>query len=71
MNQTHAPEAIQVRDAADALGVSHKSMYAWANSGHMPGVIRVGKRIVISRRVFEKLLNGELPLSAFSNTHTA
>lgn len=50
-------ETLSVREAAAALGVSRGRMYASVRCGEIP-MIRLGRRIVLSKRVLERLLDG-------------
>jgi excisionase family DNA binding protein len=49
-----------IPEAARALGISKNLAYSLARRGELPGLIRLGeKRMVLSRRQIEKLLDGD------------
>jgi excisionase family DNA binding protein len=49
-----------IPEAAKALGISKNLAYSLARRGELPGLIRLGeKRMVLSRRQIEKLLDGD------------
>jgi len=52
------PQTMSVADAARQLGVSRNTAYKLAASGELPGVVRLGHRRVVSRRVLERFLEG-------------
>lgn len=52
------PETITVPEAARVLGISRDTAYALARRGDLP-TIRLGKRIVVSRRVIDRMLTGD------------
>lgn len=51
------PETITVPEAARVLGISRDTAYTLARTGELP-TIRLGKRIVVSRRVIDRMLSG-------------
>ena len=50
---------ISVEEAAEMLGIGRTSGYAAARAGNLPGVIRIGRRVVVSRDAIERLLAGQ------------
>lgn len=48
-----------VDEAARILGVGRASAYEGVRSGRIPSIRISDRRIVISRRVLERLLNGD------------
>jgi predicted DNA-binding transcriptional regulator AlpA len=54
-----APATYSVPEAARLLGISRSSAFEAARRGDLPGAIRIGHRVVVSRRVLERVLNGE------------
>jgi excisionase family DNA binding protein len=48
-----------VKEAAAALGISRGLAYQAARDGSIP-TIRIGKRLLVPRRAFEKLLEGSV-----------
>ena len=61
MDTNSNPLVISVPEAGRMLGICRDSAYAAVKSGARPA-IRLGKRIVISRAVIERLLNSNLSL---------
>jgi excisionase family DNA binding protein len=43
------PLVLTVTEAAELLGISRSLAYEAARSGELPGVIRIGRRVVVSR----------------------
>ncbi len=52
---------MSVPEAGRMLGICRDSAYAAVKTGALPA-IRLGKRIVVSRAVIERMLNDTLPL---------
>lgn len=48
---------LTVVEAAEKLGVSRPTAYEMVRQGTMPGVIRVGNRILISKVAFDRFMN--------------
>jgi excisionase family DNA binding protein len=48
-----------IRETADLLGISKNLCYRLAKEGKLPGTIKLGKRMVVSRSQLENLLRGE------------
>jgi excisionase family DNA binding protein len=48
---------------AEAIGVSRATAYSLANQGKIPGLIRIGRRMVVSRQALDELLasGGTIP----------
>ncbi len=56
----HERLTVTIPEAAAMLGISRNLAYDLAKRGVLPGVIRLGsKRLVVSRRVLERVLCGE------------
>jgi excisionase family DNA binding protein len=53
------PLTVRVEEAARLLGISRGSAYALAARGELPGALRLGGRIVVSRAALERALAGE------------
>lgn len=49
---------LSVPEAAKKLGISRNAAYEAAQRGEIPS-IRVGKRLLVPRSAFEKMLTGE------------
>jgi excisionase family DNA binding protein len=49
---------LSVPEAAKKLGISRNAAYEAAQRGEIPS-IRVGKRLLVPRAAFEKMLTGE------------
>jgi len=63
-HDTQQPEPLQrltmnVPAAARLLGISRTLAFQLAARGELPGQLRLGKRIVVSRRALERALDGE------------
>jgi excisionase family DNA binding protein len=50
---------VRVPEAARILDISRAQAYELARRGELPGVIRLGRRYVVSRAILERTLNGE------------
>jgi excisionase family DNA binding protein len=48
-----------VEAAAELAGISRSLAYQLARRGDLPGALRLGRRFVVSRRVFASFLNGD------------
>jgi excisionase family DNA binding protein len=48
-----------VGEASQLLGISRGQGYALARTGELPGAIKLGGRIVVSRPALDRLLAGE------------
>lgn len=63
----HAPRARQrqqtlsVAEAGEILGISRSSAFQAAANGQLP-VIRIGKRLLVSRHALEEILGGPVPV---------
>ena len=51
-------ETLKVEEAAKMLGISRQLAYTLASQNKLPGALRLGRRIVVSRKVLEKFLEG-------------
>lgn len=63
MNSTGAPaverETVSILEAAQILGIGKSSIYEATKRNEIPHV-RIGGRIVIPRRVLDRMLDGQL-----------
>lgn len=50
MIAVHEPELILVEEAARLLGIGRTRAYQMTATGQMPGVVRIGRSVRISRR---------------------
>jgi excisionase family DNA binding protein len=50
---------LTVEEAAGLLGISRNLAYSLAREGKLPGALRLGGRIVVSRRLIEAVLSGQ------------
>jgi excisionase family DNA binding protein len=48
---------LNLPEAAALLGVSRTYIYARAHRGDLPGIFRLGRRWLVSRKVLDRLLN--------------
>ena len=54
------PQTLTVEEAAARLGISRTLAYELAKTGRLPApVIRLGRRLVVTRRALERVLAGE------------
>jgi excisionase family DNA binding protein len=53
------PLTVDVPTAARLLGISRGGAYELARRGELPGAIKLGQRVVVSRRALERAINGE------------
>ena len=51
-------QTLTIAEAARALGIGRNQAYEAAHRGEIP-TIKIGKRLLVPRIAFEKLLNGE------------
>ena len=49
MKSADLPFLMTAREAADLLRTSRKAVYAMAERGQLPGVMRLGRRLLIRR----------------------
>ena len=64
--QTDERQTVTVEEAARILGIGRQTAYELAREGKLPGALRLGRRIVVSRRALDRALEAE---SAASNQH--
>jgi excisionase family DNA binding protein len=50
---------MRVDEAAKRLGIARQTAYDLAARGELPGVLRLGRRILISRKQLEAFLEGK------------
>ena len=62
-------ETLRVNEVASILGCGRNLIYEMVRTGKLPGVIRLGRRIVISRRAIERFLEGRTSVSEDENNH--
>ena len=51
---------LSVPEAARVLGIGRNTAYTLAREGKLPGVIDLGRRLVVSRAALEKVLGTQL-----------
>lgn len=57
-SQAHARQTLNIEDVAIVLGINRSTAYELARRNELPiPVIRLGRRMVVSRRAVEELLN--------------
>ena len=49
-------QTMSITEAADYLGISRNSAYEAARRGELP-ILRIGRRILVSRRGLDRMLN--------------
>jgi excisionase family DNA binding protein len=58
---TDTPRTITVEEASRLLGIGRGHAYELARRGELPGVIRLGRRCVVSRAAIERVLDDPQP----------
>lgn len=53
-----------IPESARLIGIGKARAYEMARSGEMPGVLKVGNRYLVSRKVLDAWVNGELEAPA-------
>jgi len=53
-------KTLTVEQAAKVLGISRTGAYQLAARGELPGVIRLGKRLLVPKAALERLLGASL-----------
>jgi hypothetical protein len=63
-----APKTVSVEQCAAELGIGRTLAYLQAQRGHIAGVpvLRVGRRLLVSRLALDRVLAGEAPLGGRS-----
>ena len=56
--ESNALATIKVEEAARILGIGRQTAYELARIGKLPGALRLGRRIVVSRKALEAFLDG-------------
>ena len=51
-------KTLTVVEAANILGISRNTAYELARQGGLPGALRLGRRILVSRQALEAFLEG-------------
>ena len=57
-NEDEVTRTVSVEDACRLLGIGRNLGYELARQGKLPGALRLGRRIVVSRRALEAALDG-------------
>lgn len=52
-------QTLNIETAAKMLGIGRQTAYSLAAKGELPGALRLGRRIVVSRRILEAFLDGK------------
>lgn len=61
-------QTLTVEEAASLLGISRGAAYQAVKVGEIPGVLRLGRRVLISRVAFERWLSsGDPPADTTDN----
>ena len=50
------PATMKVEEAAQLLGIGRQTAYDLAREGKLPGALRLGRRIVVSRKALQVFL---------------
>ena len=51
-----------VTDAANLLGIGRQTAYDLVAQGKLPGALRLGRRIVVSKKALERFLDSDSPV---------
>lgn len=54
-----SPATISIESASIRLGIGRNLAYSLARAGKLPGVLRLGRRLVVSRVQLENYLEGK------------
>ena len=57
MNTDPRAETVNVETAAKILGIGRQTAYDLAGRGELPGAVRLGGRIVVSKRALDAFLD--------------
>ena len=52
---------LNVQEVATALGISRTAAYKAVREGNIPGTKKFGRRVVISKVIFERYLGSDTP----------
>jgi excisionase family DNA binding protein len=61
MSDQEARATFSVEEAATLLGIGRGLAYDLARRGELPGVFRLGRRLLVSRTALERYLSGQMP----------
>lgn len=50
---------LSIGECAELAGIGRSLAYSLAREGRLPGVLRLGRRLLVSRSVFVAYLNGD------------
>ena len=64
------PLTITIEEACRLYGIGRTLGYDLARRGELPGVIRLGRRLLVSRPALEKALGLDAPEPAGADTET-
>lgn len=64
--RTPQREGMTVEEAAVRLGIGRRQAYEAARRGDLPGAIRIGRRIIVSRTALDRAL-GVIPFPVSEN----
>ena len=59
MTQQQEKQTFTVEEAAKILGVGRQTAYDLARKGELPGVRRLGRRVIVSKTELEAYLSGK------------
>ena len=57
--QTDERQTVNVEEAARILGIGRQTAYELAREGKLPGALRLGHRIVVSKRALDEFLDAK------------
>ena len=59
-NATEVRKTYSIPESARLIGIGKARAYEMARNGEMPGVLKVGNRYLVSRKVLDAWVDGEL-----------
>ena len=69
MGDRPEPATMKVEEAAMLLGIGRQTAYDLAAQGKLPGALRLGRRIVVSKKALERFL--ESSYATYDASHIA
>ena len=58
MNPPESPELLTVPETATLIRTTPKAVYALVERGQLPGVVRLGRRVLVRREMLLSALDG-------------
>ena len=58
--EREGPATVSVTEAANMLGIGRQTAYDLVAQGKLPGALRLGRRIVVSKKALERFLEADV-----------